>query len=153
MDRAHLIKICRDGKEVGIYTTQEASRLRAEGKILPTDQLYSGHEGAADWQYLGYEGSPDKEPMKQQKQAVDAAKRAKESSCMGIINMLATFTVCYAVLAVIATWGVIKILSLFLSPEQGNAGGWGIGCLFCSVILYPVGLVIWTWWASSKRGK
>ena len=153
MDSTQLIKIYRDGKEVGIYTTQEASRLRAEGKILPTDQLYSGHEGATDWQYLGYEGSPDEESTKQQKQADDEAKKAEGSSCMGILSMLATFTVCYAFLAFFVMWAGFKILSLFLSPEQGNAGGWGIGCLFYSVILYPVGLVILAVWASSKKGK
>ena len=153
MDSTQLIKICRDGKEVGIYTTQEASRLRAEGKILPTDQLYSGHEGSPEWQLLRDEESLDEESTKQQKQADNAAEKAEGSSCLGILSMLATYTVCYAFLAVIATSAVIKVLSLFLSPEQGNAGGWGIGCLFFSVIFYPVGLVICTVWASSKRGK
>jgi hypothetical protein len=153
MDSTQLIKICRDGKEVGIYTTQEVYKLWADGKILPTDQLFSGREGSPEWQLLRDEGSLNEESTKQPKQSDNAEEKAEESSCLGILSMLATFTVCYAFLAVFATSAVIKVLSLFLSPEQGNAGGWGIGCLFYSVIFYPIGLVIWSVWASSKRGK
>ncbi len=51
-----LIEIIRDGKLFGIFTSEEVAQLRAEGKILPTDKLYSQQHSSPDWELLGTEG-------------------------------------------------------------------------------------------------
>jgi hypothetical protein len=58
-----LIEIIRDGKLFGIFTSEEVAQLRAEGKILPTDKLYSQQHSSPDWELLGTEGMGAREPL------------------------------------------------------------------------------------------
>jgi len=75
-----LVKISRDGKEVGTYEAQEAVRLRADGTLKGTDFYW--HEGMPNWapmtEFLASE-SGRKLAEEEAIRALKIQKRAEES--------------------------------------------------------------------------
>jgi len=88
MSEPLLVRISRDGKEIGTYSAQEAVRLLVYGTLTETDFYW--HEGMTDWAPLTQLQSSEarrqlaesalQQKQEEEKKATDLAKKRREEA-------------------------------------------------------------------------